>query len=104
MLTYEQLHARIQMGYSFVDTWPVKSRIDISVCMPSMEHGIDVIVIITLTARVGPGNSKGGSIVCFANKNKICELSYSWFQISQTGGQQYSDTSPFRIPWFDYCQ
>ena len=22
------------------------------------------------------------------------------FQTSQTGGQQYSDTSPFSIPWF----
>jgi hypothetical protein len=26
-------------------------------------------------------------------------LSYSWFQTSQTGGQRYSDTSPFSIPW-----
>jgi len=42
-----------------------------------MEHGIDVIIIIKITASVGPGNSKGGSIVCFANKNKNCELSYS---------------------------
>ncbi len=25
-------------------------------------------------------------------------MSYSWFQTSQTGGQQYSDTSPFSIP------
>ncbi len=37
-------------------------------------------------------------LVCFANKNKNCQLSYSWFQTSQTGGQQYSDTSPFSIP------
>jgi hypothetical protein len=36
-------------------------------------------------------------LVCFANKNKNCQLSYSWFQ---TGGQQYSDTSPFSISWF----
>jgi hypothetical protein len=28
---------------------------------------------------------------------KTCQLSYSWFQTSQTGGQQYSDTSPFSI-------
>ncbi len=45
---------------------------------------------------VYPGNTKGGSIidllfywfglVCFANKNKNCQLSYSWFQISQKGG------------------
>jgi hypothetical protein len=26
-------------------------------------------------------------------------LSYSQFQTSQTGGQWYSDTSPFSIPW-----
>ncbi len=58
-----------------------------------------------------PGNTKGGSItvpltscfdcfglVCFENKNKNCQLSYSWFQTSQTGGQQYNDTSPFSIP------
>jgi hypothetical protein len=31
-------------------------------------------------------------LVCFANKNKKCQLSYSWFQTSQTGGQQYSDS------------
>jgi hypothetical protein len=37
-------------------------------------------------------------LVCFANKNKNCQLSYSLFQTSQTGGQWYSDTSPFRIP------
>ena len=35
----------------------------------------------------------------FANKNKNCQLSYSWFQTSQPGGQQYSDTSPFSIAW-----
>ncbi len=33
---------------------------------------------------------------------KICQLSYSWFQTSQTGGQQYNDTSPFSIPCFQY--
>ncbi len=27
-------------------------------------------------------------------------LSYRWFQTSQTGGQRYSDTSPFSIPWW----
>ncbi len=27
-------------------------------------------------------------------------MSYSWFQTSQTGGQPYSDTSPFSIPWW----
>jgi hypothetical protein len=24
-------------------------------------------------------------------------------QTSQTGGQQYSDTFPFNIPWLDHC-
>jgi len=42
--------------------------------------------------------------VCLANKNKNCRLSYSWFQISQTGGQLYSDTSPFSIPCLDVQQ
>ncbi len=37
-------------------------------------------------------------LVCFANKNKNCQLSYNWFQTSQTS-QMYSDTSPFSIPW-----
>jgi hypothetical protein len=32
-------------------------------------------------------------------KTKNCQLSYSRFQTSQTGGQWYSDTSPFSIPW-----
>jgi hypothetical protein len=36
----------------------------------------------------------------FANKNKNCQLSSSWFQASQTGGQWYSDTYPFGVPWF----
>ncbi len=40
-------------------------------------------------------------LVYFATKNKICQFLYSWFQTSQTGGQWYSDTSPFSIPWFD---
>ncbi len=35
-------------------------------------------------------------LVCFANKNKNCRLSYSRFQSSQTGGQWYSDTSPYK--------
>ncbi len=29
-------------------------------------------------------------------------MSYSWIQTSQTGGQPYSDTSPFSIPWNNY--
>jgi hypothetical protein len=34
-------------------------------------------------------------LVRLANENKNCQLSYCYFQISQTGGQWYSDTSPF---------
>ncbi len=37
--------------------------------------------------------------VCFTNKNRNYQLPYSWFQTSQTGGQQYNDTSPSSIPW-----
>jgi hypothetical protein len=56
---------------------------------------------------MGPGNTKGGSITlrltsCLTGLDKsvlqIKTLSYSLFQTSQTGGQQYSDTSPFSIP------
>ncbi len=63
-----------------------------------------------------PGNTKGGSITvpltsCLTGldwsllqiKNKNCQLSYSWFQTSQSGGQLYSDTSPFSIPWLSEC-
>jgi hypothetical protein len=28
-------------------------------------------------------------------------LSYIWFQTTETGGQWYSDTSPFSIPWWN---
>ncbi len=48
---------------------------------------------------VNPGNTKRGKyhctidllldsfgLVCFANKNENCQLSYSWFQTSQIGG------------------
>ncbi len=38
-------------------------------------------------------------LVCFVNKNINYELSYSLLQTSQTGGQWYSNTSPFSIPW-----
>jgi hypothetical protein len=38
-------------------------------------------------------------LVCFVNINKNCQLPYNWIQTSQTGGQWYSDTSPFSIPW-----
>jgi len=46
-------------------------------------------------------------LVCFTNKNKNCQWSYSWFQTSQAGGQRYSDASPFSIPclacWVTPC-
>ncbi len=45
-------------------------------------------------------NISGIELVWFANKNKNCQLSYNLFQTSQIGGHQYSDTSPFSIPWF----
>ncbi len=35
-------------------------------------------------------------ISLFCKEN--CQLSYNWFQTSQTGGQRYSDTYPFSIP------
>ncbi len=60
---------------------------------------------------VDAGNTKGGSItvpltscstgldqsVLWIKANKF-QLSYSWFQTSQTGGQWYSDTSPLVFP------
>jgi len=67
-----------------------------------------------MSSTMKPENTKAGMIivpltscfdwfglVCFAKKNKNCQLSYSWFQTSQTGGQWYSDTSPFSIPWWN---
>ncbi len=66
----------------------------------------------TLNPKFKAGNAKGGKyhrtvdllfdwfgLVCFVNKNNNSQLSYSWFQTSQTGGQRYSDTYPFSIPW-----
>ncbi len=41
-------------------------------------------------------------LVCFAYINKNCQLTYSWFQTNQTGGQWYNDTSPFSIPCCSY--
>ncbi len=41
-------------------------------------------------------------LVCFTNRNKNFQLSYSRFQTSQTEGQQYCDTFPFSIPWLYY--
>jgi hypothetical protein len=39
-------------------------------------------------------------LVRFATKNKKIQFLYSWFQTCQSGGQQYSDTSPFSNPCF----
>jgi hypothetical protein len=58
-----------------------------------------------------PRNTKGGvsldcwpplwfGLVCFENKNKNCQFSCNWFKTSQTGGQWYSDNSPFSFPCF----
>jgi hypothetical protein len=76
-----------------------------------MQNAFIMIVISLCGGKLNAGNSKGGKyhctiyllfywfgLVCFANKNKNCQLSYSQFQTSQTGGQRYSDTSPFSIP------
>jgi hypothetical protein len=58
------------------------------------------------------GNAKGGRITvpltsCLTGWDspviqKNCQFSYSWFHTSQTGGQSYSDTPPFSIPWTEY--
>ncbi len=62
--------------------------------------------------RVGLGNTKGGSITvpltsCLTGlESAVWQLTFFCFylqnrliQYSQTGGQLYSDTSPFSIPW-----
>jgi hypothetical protein len=61
---------------------------------------------------VHPENTKGGSITvpltssytglesCMTTNNLCFYLKNRLIQTSQTGGQQYSDTSPFSIPWF----
>jgi hypothetical protein len=59
-----------------------------------------------------PGNAKGGSITvllascltglelsCMTADNFCFYLQNRRIQNSQTGGQQYSDTSPFSKPW-----
>ncbi len=51
--------------------------------------------------RLEQGKLKGE--VRFVNKNKICQLSNSWYQTSQTGGQWYSDTSPLSIPCLEHA-
>jgi len=59
-----------------------------------------------------PGNTKGGKYHCtidllfdwfgisgMTTDNFCFYLQNSIIQTSQTGGQWYSDTSPFSIPW-----
>jgi hypothetical protein len=63
---------------------------------------------------INSANTKGGGtvdllfdwfgLVCFTNKNKHCQLWNSWFQTSQTGGQQYNNTFPFSITWLSPYQ
>jgi hypothetical protein len=62
-------------------------------------------------ASVYPGNTKGGSITvpltsCLTGlESAVQQLTIFFYlqnrliQTSQTGGQWYSDTSPFSIPW-----
>ncbi len=66
-----------------------------------------------LEAKVGlePGNTKGGSVIvpltscltglesAVTTDNFCLYLQNRLIQTSQTGGQWYSDTSPFSIPW-----
>ncbi len=60
------------------------------------------------------GNTKGGlfdwfGIGCMTTDNFGFYLQNRLIQTSQTGGQWYSDTSPFSIPWmrlfysFKFC-
>jgi hypothetical protein len=91
-----------------------------SIHSPSIKlpfHQLAILLYLTLTWKIRPPNHhpnqrilKGKyhctidllfdllGLVCFSNKNKNCQLPYSWFQTSKTRGQQYSDTSPFSIP------
>ncbi len=57
-------------------------------------HAIYFPFFVKWNGAVGPVLQS----VLLANKNKNCQESYRWFQTSQTGGQQYSDTSLFSIP------
>jgi hypothetical protein len=61
-----------------------------------------------MTLYVTSGNTKGGSIIvpltsCLTgleSADNFCfYLQRRLIQTSQTGGQQYSDTYPFSIPW-----
>ncbi len=69
-------------------------------------------MLIDYPLRVGSRNTKGGSITvpltsCLTGlESAVWQLTFFCFylqnrliQTSQTGGQWYSDTSPFSIPW-----
>jgi hypothetical protein len=73
-----------------------------------------MFVLTTLTPSAKPGNTKGGSITvrlisCLtglesSDSDNICfYLQNRLIPTSQAGGQWYSDTSPFSIPWRN-CQ
>ncbi len=75
--------------------------IDIFCCRKYFDPSYDMIVMNDACTSIDLLFDWFG-FVCFADKNKNCQLSYSWFQTSQTGGQQYCDTSPFGIPCLYY--
>jgi hypothetical protein len=97
------------------------SIMTLTLLVAKTEYGRNVFITVKRSSLFWPrgksGNTKGGKyhctidllfdwfgLVCFANKNNNCQLSYSSFQTSQTEGQQYSDTSPFSIPCINLFQ
>jgi hypothetical protein len=69
-------------------------------------------LLAKLLATATQGNTKGGKMIVLLNScltglesagmttdNFCFYLQNRLIQTSQTGGQQYSDTSPFSIPW-----
>ncbi len=77
------------------EKWNVQPRYIISdQCVQKKEPG----------CVVEAGNTKGGlfdslGISCMTTDNFCFYLQNRLIQTSQTGGQWYSDTSPFSIPW-----
>ncbi len=66
--------------------------------------------LLQLVGQIGTGNTKGGSITvlltsCLTGlESAVSQLTIFFLfaketNLNQTGGQQYSDTSPFSIPW-----
>jgi hypothetical protein len=75
----------------------------------------DLMTIPEVTVK--PGNTKGGSITlpltfCLTGLESavwqltifVFYLQNRLFQSSQAGGQRYSDTSPFSIPWWNFLE